>query len=248
VHHALRLQDKTRSCDVSVVIATYNEGDYLVDSVAEIRSVLDQTRLTYELILIDDASVDDTPELVRRIVSEHNDVAHAVYHERNQGRGATVSEGMRRARGTYVGFLDIDLEVHARYIPAMVRALQDGHDVATAYRIYRPDARHLHRHVLSVGYRLLSRRLLKHRLRDTETGYKFFRRLRILPILDQCQDRGWFWDTEVMVRAERAGLRIIEIPCVFTYLFEKSSSVKILHNVPDYLFKLWRFRRHHPAP
>lgn len=236
------------ACDVSVVIATYNEGDYLADSVAQIRAVLDQTRLAYELIVVDDASRNDTPAVVRRLVEEHGDVLRAVFRQTNQGRGGTVSDGMRLARGAWVGFLDIDLEVHARYIPAMVLALQDGCDVATAHRVYRLDLRHLHRQLLSAGYRRLSQRLLHHSLMDTETGYKFFHRERILPILDQCRDRGWFWDTEVMVRAQRAGLRIAEIPCVFTYRFEKSSSVRIWRDVRDYLAKLWRFRRDVPAP
>ncbi len=238
----------TVPCDLSVIIATYNEGPYLEDSVAQVRAVLEQTRLAYELIVIDDASGNDTPATVRRCAAEHGDVLQAVFHDTNQGRGGTVSDGIRRARGQYVGFLDIDLEVHARYIPAMVQALQDGHDVATAYRVYRADLRHLHRHLLSVGYRMLSRRLLHHSLADTETGYKFFHRERILPILDQCQDRGWFWDTEIMVRALRAGLRIVEIPCVFTYRFEKSSTVNVVRDVTDYIVKLWRFRRNTPAP
>lgn len=235
-------------CDVSVVIATYNEGPYLADSVAQIRAVLEQTRLAYELIVVDDASRNDTPQVVRRLAAEHANVLRAVFHEQNQGRGGTVSDGIRLARGRYVGFLDIDLEVHARYIPAMVLALQAGWDVATAYRVYRLDLRHLLRQVLSAGYRRLSQGLLHHCLTDTETGYKFFRRERILPVLDACRDRGWFWDTEVMVRAQRAGLRIVEIPCVFTYRFEKSSSVNVVRDVADYLVKLWRFRRDAPAP
>ena len=231
------------SIDVSIVIATYNEGDYLEESVTAIRATMDRTRYAYELILIDDASTNGTADVVRHLDARSDDRLCAIFHSENQGRGGTVADGIRAARGRYVGFLDIDLEVHARYIPAMVLALEGGCDVATAFRVYRPDLRHLHRHVLSVGYRALSQRLLGHDLLDTETGYKFFHRDSILPVLDQTLDRGWFWDTEIMVLAQRAGLRIAEIPCVFTYRYDKSSTVRIFGDVRDYLANLWRFRK-----
>ena len=228
---------------VSIVIATYNEGEYLRDSVAEIRAVMDRTRYAYELIFVDDASRNGTADVVRGLVPETGHAVRALFHAANQGRGGTVADGIRMARGQYVGFLDIDLEVHARYIPTMALALESGCDIATAHRVYRPDLRHFHRHVLSVGYRWLSRRMLGHSLLDTETGFKFFRRDRILPILEQTQDKGWFWDTEIMVLAQRSGLRIAEIPCVFEYRHDKASTVKVVGDVCDYLAKLWRFRR-----
>jgi glycosyltransferase involved in cell wall biosynthesis len=153
-----------------------------------------------------------------------------------------VLDGIRAARGRFVGFIDIDLEVHARYILPCLLALEDGYDVATALRIYRFNLRSLDRYILSRGYRWLMRRLLDVPLQDTETGFKLFRRDRILPVLDACQDRGWFWDTEIMVRAHHAGLRTIEIPALFLRRFDKQSSVNAIGDSIDYFVKLWRFR------
>jgi hypothetical protein len=68
---------------------------------------------------------------------------------------------------------------------------------------------------MSRGYRALVRWRLDVPLVDTETGYKFFRRDRILPVLDKVSDRGWFWDTETMLMAYLAKLQIIEIPALF---------------------------------
>jgi glycosyltransferase involved in cell wall biosynthesis len=166
-----------------------------------------------------------------------------IVHQANVGRGGTVTEGMREARGRYVGFIDIDLEVHARYLLPCLLALDAGYDVATALRVYRFTVRSIDRYVLSRGYRWLMRQLLQVDLQDTETGFKLFRRDRILPVLDACQDRGWFWDTEVMVRSQRAGLRIAEIPALFVRRFDKQSSVNALRDSIEYFMKLWRFRR-----
>lgn len=153
-----------------------------------------------------------------------------------------MRDGIEAAAGRYVGFIDIDLEVHARYVPSCVAALEEGYDVATALRVYKFYWRSMDRYVMSKGYRWLMRRLLDVPLQDTETGFKFFRRDAILPILERTRDVGWFWDTEVMVRAHHAGLRIIEIPALFVRRFDKQSSLHPVADTIEYVGKLWRFR------
>jgi glycosyltransferase involved in cell wall biosynthesis len=229
--------------DLTLVVACYNEEPLLEQSMSETFQVLDLLRLTCEVIFVDDASRDRTREMIDRIIAAHpGRLLRKIEHARNQGRGATVTDGIRAARGRLVGFIDIDLEVHARYIPTCVLALEEGHDVATALRVYKFYWRSVDRWVLSKGYRALSRLALGTPLQDTETGFKFFRRDVILPILDETQDRGWFWDTEVMVRAYYAGLRIIEIPALFVRRFDKASTLNPLSDAVDYFGKLWRFR------
>jgi glycosyltransferase involved in cell wall biosynthesis len=229
--------------DLSIVIATYNEAAYLERNVAAIRAVLDQTRYTYELLFIDDLSQDDTARIVRHLQSLHPETTRAFFHSRNLGRGATVSEGITAAAGRYVGFLDIDLEISAGYIPAMILALEQGHDVATAWRISKLDVRRFHRLVLSHGYRRLSRWMLGHSLIDTEAGFKFFHTERILPVLARLQNTGWFWDTEIMLESQAAGLRIIEIPCVFRHRRDSVSTVRLTSDVWHYLVQLVEYRR-----
>jgi hypothetical protein len=87
------------------------------------------------------------------------------------------------------------------------------------------------------------RTVLRVPLNDTETGFKFFRREKILPVLGRTEDRGWFWDTEIMVRAHHAGLTIIEIPALFIRRFDKRSSLHPFGDTLDYARKLWRFRQ-----
>lgn len=229
--------------DFSLVIACYNEEPILESSVAETLHVLDATRWSTELIFVDDASHDRTREVIERILAAYPDRAmRAIAHPVNVGRGGTVADGIRVARGRFVGFIDIDLEVHARYLVPCVLALEQGADVATALRVYRFQWRSLDRYVLSRGYIWLVQRLLRVPLQDTETGFKLFRRDRILPVLEACQDRGWFWDTEIMIRAFHAGLRIVEVPVLFVRRYDKRSSVRPVRDTIEYLRRLWRFR------
>ena len=165
-----------------------------------------------------------------------------LFHTHNTGRGRTVADGFRLACGDFVGYLDIDLEVHARYVPSMVLALRQGADVATAHRIYKVQPRLFNRFVLSTGYAWLMRHLLGIHLKDTETGFKFFRRETVLPVLDEVHDERWFWDTEIMVRSLLHGHRIVEIPCLFIRRYDKQSTVNVVVDSWDYFRKLWRFR------
>jgi hypothetical protein len=96
---------------------------------------------------------------------------------------------------------------------------------------------------MSRGYSLLVRRLLGVPLLDTETGFKFFRRETLLPVLDAIHDPGWFWDTEFMVRAHLRGLRIAEIPGAYVRRDDKTSTVRGLRDSWTYFRKLLAFRK-----
>jgi hypothetical protein len=124
-----------------------------------------------------------------------------------------------------------------------VKAIEKGADVATVRRIYAFQLGSLDRYAMSRGYSFLVRKLLGVSLRDTETGYKFFRRETLLPILDAIADPGWFWDTEFMVRAARAGLRIEEIPGAYIRRGDKTSTVSGVRDSWRYFGKLLAFRR-----
>ncbi len=199
------------------------------------------------MIFVDDKSSDGTQELISKRVLPHTaapSAFRALFHTKNQGRGRTVTDGIRAAQGTVVGYIDIDCEVDPVYIPKMVSLiLKKQADVVIGKRYYRTCARAVLREVLSRGYQLVSDKMIGTGGYDTETGYKFFLRKKILPVLSKAKNSGWFWDTEVMVYARRSGLRILEEPVLFLRRFDKHSSVNIVRDTVDYLVNLWRFRQ-----
>lgn len=229
---------------LSLVIACYNEAEHLEASFTEILETLGDLGRPFEVIFVDDVSTDGTRGILHALVAAHPDVAiRLILHEANTGRGGAVTDGFRAARGEITGYLDVDLEVHSRYIPSLVRAIAKGADVAVVRRIYAFQVRSMDRYVLSRGYSWLVRKLLDVDFNDTETGYKFFRRETLLPLLDAIQDTGWFWDTEFMVRAARRGLRIVEVPGAYVRRFDKTSTVRSLRDSVRYFGRLLSFRR-----
>lgn len=236
-----RGRERDRPLDVSVVLPCYNERLVIEESTAEITRVLELTRLSWEIIFVDDLSRDDTVARAERLCARDGRL-RLLRHERNTGRGRTATDGLRAARGAIAGYLDIDLEVPAHSILPAIDAIRAGAEVVTAWRIYTLNLALIHRLILSKGYSQLVRAQLGIPLRDTETGFKFFNRERILPVLDQTRNPGWFWDTEVMARAYFAGLRIVEMPAIFIKRNEIPTTVRIVPDTIEYLRQLRRFR------
>src|SRR5436190_960483 len=170
--------------DFTLVVACYNEEAILEASMDETFRVLDALRWTYEVIFVDDRSQDDTIGIIERIIAANpNRSLRLIRHPVNTGRGRAVTDGIRAAGGRLVGFIDIDLEVQATYMLPCLLALERGGDIATAHRIYRFQWRSLDRYVMSRGYHWIMSRVIGVALKDTETGFKLFRRDRILPVL-----------------------------------------------------------------
>ncbi len=238
-------RDSTEALDLSIVIACYNEAPHLHSSLDEILHLLDRLQMKYELILIDDCSTDATAERIREYLTKHpHHRLRALFHAKNHGRGATVTEGMQLSRGAITGFLDIDLEVHARYILSALVPLEQGHaEIVIADRNYRFSIFALQRYLMSKGYRFLVQKLLRIPAIDTEAGFKFFRRSAILPVLEHVRDTHWFWDTEVVVRSLDAGLRIQSEPVLFDRKQNKISTVKAFSDSWKSLRALLSFRR-----
>jgi glycosyltransferase involved in cell wall biosynthesis len=231
--------------DLSLVLACYNEAEHLEASVRALQGALARMRVSHELIFIDDGSRDGTPELLRKFGRERPEY-RIVLHERNVGRGGTVSEGIRMASGRIAGYLDIDLEVPACHLLSMMSLFDEGDcDAVIGRRIYRvhltPFA--LMRHTAHVVYKALAARLLPVPVSDSEAGFKFFDRDRIVPVLDGVRDVRWFWDTEVVVRAQRAGLRLRELPCLYSRNLDKTSTVRVVPDTLEYLRQLRRLKR-----
>jgi len=229
--------------DLSLVIPCYNEAPHLRESVAALSEVLESTRYQYEIVFVDDGSQDDTRKLLQEICAT---APHCRYilHERNRGRGGAFKTGFAATTGRVTGFLDIDLEVGAHYVPPLVALIErHGIDVATGYRHYLlRQTLALHRVVLSWVYRKLLDLVVGWGIRDSETGCKFFRRETCAGIVQGSQDDGWFWDTEVMARAVLADLRIREMPVLFLRRWDKQSTVRLAHDIRSYLAALHRFR------
>lgn len=228
---------------ISLILALYNEGPTLQQSLKTIYKSLQGIKKSWEVILVEDKSTDDTLVTVKKLLPYLKNTK-LINHKENQGRGKTVSDGIKAARGTYCGFLDVDLEVSSDYIPLFIKELEKGFDIAVGKRFYEKNLTAVTRILSSVGYKIIVHSLLNLPIDDTEAGYKFFRREKILPVLSKITEKGWFWDTEICARAYWAGLKISQIPVLFIRRIDKKSTVRLIPDTWDYLIKIYKFRKH----
>lgn len=226
--------------DISVIIACYNEGPILASSVNKIVKVLNSLKKSWEIIFVEDKSTDETRKNVERISSVIKN-SKVIWHQQNQGRGKTVSDGMKAARGTICGYLDVDLEISSSYIPIFISEIGKGFDMVIGKRFYEGSGSII-RLLASKIYALIVKSFLKIPIADTEAGYKFFRRSKILPVLAEVFDKQWFWDTEICARSYWAGLKISQVPVLFVRRDDKKSTVRLVPDTFNYLTKIIRFR------
>ena len=230
--------------DVSLVLPCYNESEIFNDSVKRIIKTLSQTDYTWEIIFVEDKSKDNTAALIKKVLSENPRLnLSAYYHQKNQGRGKTVVDGFLKTQGKYVGFIDIDLETGEWYLPKFIETLESGVDVVLAWRIYDFELWSLPRWLATKGYVWLRKQLLGLPFADTEGGYKFFKRKKILPLLKKIKNKGWFFDTEIMAQCFKVKLKVKEIPVAFVRNQEKTSTVRLIPDSIDYLINLIKFSR-----
>ncbi|MEK6923986.1 MAG: glycosyltransferase, partial [Candidatus Micrarchaeota archaeon] len=139
-------------------------------------------------------------------------VRHLHYDEK-LGRGRALSNAFAKARGRLVAYMDVDLSTPPRHLREMIAALEDC-DVVTGSRYLSTSStrRSSLRLFLSKGFNLLIQLLLGSRVSDHQCGFKGFRREVAISLCRQAVEAHWFWDTELLVLAQRQGLRVKEIP------------------------------------
>lgn len=228
--------------DVSLILPCYNEAEHFNQSLKRIINVLDQTDYTYEIIFVEDKSLDSTKDLIENALKKyprHN--LSAYFHAVNQGRGQTVIDGFTKSQGKIIGFIDFDLEVGEWYLPKFIRTIESGFAVANAWRIYDFNFKSLIRWIGSKGYIWLQKQLINLPFHDTEAGYKFFNKNKIMPLIAKCRHKDWFFDTEILALANKYQLKIKEIPVAFVRRSDKTSTVKLIPDTLKYLTNLFKF-------
>ena len=228
--------------ELSIILTCLNQEKVLENSVKKIKDILNHTKINYEIVIVDDGSTDATYEIMQRLSKRYKNI-RLLKHSVNIGRGKAVSNGFKIAKGEFVGFLDTDLELSPNYIPMFLDELKKGYDAAVYYRKYKHNLQGILRAITSHSYNFLVRLILNVSLKDTETGFKFFRREKILPLLDEIKEEKWFWDTEIMVRSYLKNLKILEIPLIYVPNKEGGSTVKIFSDSLDFFKKLIKFRK-----
>ena len=200
--------------DVEIVIPVYNEERVLAASVHRLHDFLSaQLPFSWRITIADNASTDRTPQIARALAAELSRV-NAIRLE-EKGRGRALRAAWRGSRARVVAYMDVDLSTDLRGLLPLLAPLLSGHsEIAIGSRLASGArvTRGAKREFISRSYNRILRAALRARFSDAQCGFKAVRSDVLPELLDAVRDEEWFFDTELLIVAQRRGMRIHEVP------------------------------------
>ena len=225
---------------VEIVVPVYNEVHQLAARIGTLRAYLNESLPFSALVtIVDNGSTDGTALVAQRLASTLEGVQALILIRK--GRGHALRCAWEASTAEVVAYMDVDLSTSLNALMPLVASVLSGHgDVAVGTRLGRGArvVRGPERELISRAYSLLVRMALRSKVSDFQCGFKALRRERALELLPLVEDEAWFFDTELLVTAERLGLRVTEIPV--EWVDDPDSRVHLVATATEDLKGLWR--------
>ncbi len=227
--------------EVSIVLPAYNEAVRIENTVEKTATALRGITPSFEIIIAEDGSKDGTDRICEALSKKHDFVVH-LHSDVRQGRGRALNRAFKTSKGEILGYIDVDLATDMKHLRELIQCIRDNYDFATGSRMLPQSdvKRPFKRGFASSGFNFLTRTMLGSKLYDHQCGFKSFKRSSLFAILDEVKDTHWFWDTELFVRAQRAGFRVKEFPVKWKHGgTTKVNLVKDIFGMGSQIFRLW---------
>jgi len=232
---------------VDVVIPVLNEAHVLEKSVTTVRAFLAmQQGWSTRVVIVDNGSTDGTDVVARRLAETHTDVRFLQLPQR--GRGRALRHAWMQSDAEVVSYTDVDLSTELAALPVLVRAIvEEGYDLGTGSRLLPQSktVRSAKREFISRCYNLMVKAVLWTSFSDAQCGFKVVSRRVVQEIVPEIEDQAWFFDTELLVLAEKRGYKIKDLPV--EWIEDDDSRVKIvktawedIKGVARLRWELWR--------
>jgi glycosyltransferase involved in cell wall biosynthesis len=228
---------------VNVTIPVYNEEKILPSSIATLHAFLaGHCRFDWEIVIANNASIDATQKVACDLAGQHQGVS--VCHLDKKGRGRALAKVWSTSRADYLSYMDVDLSTNLYAFPPLMEALiSGGFDIGIGSRLLKGSTtrRSLKRESISRCYNWLVKGFFLTHFSDAQCGFKAITRKAADALLPKIEDTGWFFDTELLVLAEKCGYQIFDLPV--SWVEDLDSRVKIVRTAVDDIRGLIRVRR-----
>lgn len=199
---------------ISVLIPCYNEEMRLEKNILIIYKALKELKKQFELIIVDDSSSDKTAEIGKSIAKKYKEIVYQWY-DNGPSRRENLAQAMKTAKGGIIVFMDLDLSADLSSLSRLIEGAEK-YDIAIGSRYKEKHAqRTFKRRVISTIYNVFMKMYFHSKIKDHQCGFKAFKKPVLVSLLDEMgyeKTRGWFWDVELLVRAQRKGYSIDEFP------------------------------------
>ncbi|MEA3272766.1 MAG: glycosyltransferase [Patescibacteria group bacterium] len=225
---------------ISIVLPVYNEEQVLEKNIRKLIEFLDWDN--YKVIIADNASTDKTSEIGRNLSLEFSNIIY--YRLEEKGKGIAVVSSWQKYPADFNVFMDIDFSTDLSALPKLI---DNNYDIIIGSR-RRCDSvveRSFLRRLVSTNLNLLLQTVFKTRIKDTACGFKAINKKVLDEILPKIENKTWFFDTEMLILAEKGDYKIKEVSVKWTETPEKNrkSSVGLFSTIFDYFKEIWRLHR-----
>ena len=224
---------------VSVIVPVHNEAKNLERNIKELERQLNLSLGDFEIIISEDGSTDRTAEISRL---HRSDKIRVLNSSERLGKGAAIKLASAKARGNIIIFMDADLASQPASVKDLVKHIEGGAAIVVGSRYLKDSKakRSVTRLIASKAFNWLVILLFNSKINDHQCGFKAFQKELVLPTMDEIENIGWFWDAELLIRTQRKGLKVVEIPIEWTEA--QGSKFQIINDSMQMAYCLARFK------
>lgn len=228
---------------ISVVIPCFNEEAKIQENIKKIFQYLKNNFENFEIIAVNDGSTDKTLEELKKIQKEPS--FHIIDNPVNAGKGKAVKDGVLQSRNEIVLFLDADLAIPIEELPKFIAEIKNGFDLAIASR-FVPGGKVIkkvlwYRVIMEKAFRIIRTLILNnYQIKDTQCGFKVFKREVALKIFPQMKIKRFAFDSEIIFLAEKYKFGIKELPIILQNPIR--SHLRIFRDPLNMFFDLLKIR------
>ncbi len=195
----------------TLIIPTYNEEKIIEKSIIKLENFLEKNKIKTEIIISDGLSEDNTLKISKTLKKRYSNL-EIIENDNRTKKGKSIEEAIKKSKSNFIIFMDADLSVNLKYLSKTIDYLKQDYDIAIGSRFDKDSKvkRNFIRILISSIYSCMIRSLFGLKIKDYQCGFKGFNRKKIRPLFEKIENKGFFWDTELIIRAKVQGLKIKE--------------------------------------
>jgi len=224
---------------ISVILPVYNESKILERSVKKVQRAFEKLKYDYEIIIAEDGSTDGTDKIAAALAKKDRKIKF-IHSDERLGKGGGIKKSLQYAKGDVFFFTDIDLATDLTSLKDLIEGAKNN-SICVGSRLL-PDSnvkRDFKRDVISRVYNFLVRLFFNTKLTDMQCGFKAFHK-NTKHILLGAKNNGWFWDTEILLLAERTDIKIKQIP--INWKSGDESKIRVVRDSIHFVLNLIKLR------
>lgn len=229
--------------DLSIIIPAYNEEKTITDTIRQLYDFLKATDLKFEIIVVDDGSVDSTATKVKEFAMSRS-MVKLVSYKKNMGKGEAIRQGVLVAGGELILFSDADLSTPISEIKKLLPFIRNGYDIVIGSRRMRESfiakRQPFHRRISGNILRLLVKVVLRLPFSDTQCGFKLFKKNVAKSLFSKLVHKGFIFDIEILYKAYTAGYKIKEVGVIWAN--DPSTTVRFFKDSFKFLIGIIKIR------